>query len=216
MRRDGFHHGRGVFIAVLAACLCLTTARAWASVADDIFADLRTRLTSTSSLCADFYQERTLKALSRPLESRGSLIFRPEKGILWRIDDPFAGRLLITETDLYEIGDDGTRTPMGAGRNVIFRTMTDAVLGLLSGEPEKLRAAFDIDAESNGNAWRLSMSPKRADMKKAVSGIIAEGVDFIRTVKITDARGDVTDVTFSHIETSNCVLSEPERELFEF
>jgi|GEM_PF-5271968 len=57
---------------------------------------------------ADFAQVRTLKALSRPLKSSGSLVMARDRGVIWRIAKP----LSLT----YVMGPKGLLTVDGEGR----------------------------------------------------------------------------------------------------
>ena len=79
-------------------------------------------------LRASFQQEKTMQALSRPLLSRGRLIFAAERGVFWHIEEPVSLEMLITPDAVVERRDDGStrRTDMAA--NPLFHVLARAFL----------------------------------------------------------------------------------------
>lgn len=194
--------GRRAALGLLLACAVGGAAAADAK--HEVFTALRDNLAGMDKLCAGFEQQRILKALGRPLISAGEMHFDRTSGILWRVLTPFPDTLLITETDVFSVAADGTRTPTPMGRNVVFEALTKTFLGLLTGDMRALDEAFEIEAERTGTHWRLRMVPKAANLAKAVARITANGERFVESMAIVEARGDETHIAFSGMAAGAC------------
>lgn len=198
----------GLVALILCALHGLASCSASAGTKEDVLGELHATLSKTDILCADFVQQRLLKALSRPLVSRGELTFERATGVRWSVKEPFADTMLITETEIFSLGADGSRTPMALGGNAVFRAMAQAILSLLSGDMADLSGAFDISADRDAERWSLGLVPTTPMVLKAISRIGVTGRGYIETMDIIEASGDLTRLEFSGMTSTNCARGQ--------
>ena len=80
------------------------------------FDELCEKLTAHRVTSGTFLQEKTAKALKKPLLSSGT--FRiDENGIEWRTEKPFKSTMKVNKTELIQISADGKTTKMDGSSN---------------------------------------------------------------------------------------------------
>ena len=204
---------RTIFLAAGFAAVVISSVRA-AAPSDDLLNELRNRFAGEQTLCADFEQQRILKALSRPLLSKGEMVFRKGAGVLWRVPDPFPGRALVTASEVIKWDGDGPPRHLALDRSPLFRAITDVVLSLFAGDVEGLARSFTLIPERDGKTWRLTLVPKIPVVANAISRIKVTGAGFVDTLRVEEARGDVTAISFAAARTGDCRLDDTERSYF--
>ena len=171
------------------------------------------QLARTSLLRADFQQERTLRILSRPLESRGQLLFLSGQGLLWDVTSPQQTTLVIAPDRVIEFTD-GTARPLAMGASPIFRILAQVFNAALSGELEGLTELFVLSPEKLEEGWHLLLTPKAADLLNMVARIELGGAKYVEEIRIIEASGDETLIRLSNFRTEPAALSDREKVYF--
>lgn len=205
--------GRLLTVWVFAACFFADPVRSAGEVDPD-FPEMSQRLVRGQVLRADFRQERTLRALNRPLISHGKLIFAAEDGVLWHLVEPFVVFVLMRPGEVIEWSEEGVRRRTETASDPVFGTLTDVVLSTLSGDSQKLRQHFDLSSAPSESGWRLSLRPRSAALAAAVSGIEVSGQQFVERVRVIGAKGDMTTIQFSGFSLGASGLNEIEKDYF--
>ncbi|QYK05012.1 outer membrane lipoprotein carrier protein LolA [Shewanella zhangzhouensis] len=190
---------------------------------------LSTALKPQGAVRGEFEQTRTLKALKRPLVSRGSFVFSPEQGLMWAQSQPFENLLILSETRMLSRDSEGlwqqTEVDAKAGPATLMPMLVKAMMG---GDVAKLAQHFSLTLNMTDNRWQLSLTPKDDDIKALFAAIELEG-SFVseaspegtetRTnkastdrLKLISPNGDVSDIRFSKQQSGP--LSEQERQAF--
>ena len=167
-----------------------------------------------SMVCANFTQEKLLKALNRPLISTGRLVFVTGKGVLWQVREPFPARLLIKSNFLTRWNDQGDAQNISLDQTPVFQALSHVFLALFSGKTEKLRDIFDVEIQSGQSAWRLTLVPKTKVIAAIMGRIHASGSRFVEDIFIEENRGDRTSIRFEDIESDTCTLGNAEKGYF--
>ena len=178
------------------ALIYLFAAPVMATTVDEVCAFLTERKATTG----DFAQEKTAKALKRPLKSSGT--FRiDEAGIEWRTVKPFKSVMKVEKTKITQIGADGKENIIEAGSNQVFQSVAQMMSAVFSGDKSALEDAFFVDFADEGESCTLSMKPKDKTIQSAISSIDMR-VDCVkkemRSVLVTQANGDTILYTFSN------------------
>ena len=172
------------------------------------------RLAKNSVICADFTQSKSLRALSRPLVSRGKFVFVAEKGILWQVREPFPSRVLIKKDALISWDGEGKPQRLSFGKNPIFRSLSRVFLAVFSGEIDRLRETFEIETAVSESNWRLDLKPLDTGFAAIIARIRASGTQFVDELRIEEGRGDQTVIKFSGMNTDSCLLDNAEKSYF--
>lgn len=185
--------------------------------ADDAMAalsDVQRLLSGQSKICANFTQKKSLRALNRPLTSKGRLVFIAGKGVLWRVQEPFAARVLIRSDSLIRWNDDGAAQKISVDQTPVFRALSDVFLALFSGNVSQLEDVFDIESRSLQSRWSLTLMPKTDLLATLIATVQASGDRFVDELLIEEKQGDRTTIQFSGITADSCTLEEAEKGYF--
>ena len=162
--------------------------------------EICSRLTAYSVTTGDFAQEKTAKALKRPLKSFGK--FRiDEKGIIWDTQKPFKSKMIVSKTKITQISADGKETSIDSGENQVFAEVADTISAVFSGDKTALEAKFGVEVNDDGKNWRMKLSPKDKTIQSAITSIEMTGKiegSEADSVLITQASGDTIRYTFSN------------------
>ncbi|QYJ75143.1 outer membrane lipoprotein carrier protein LolA [Shewanella sp. FJAT-52076] len=187
---------------------------------------LSTALKPQGAVRGEFEQTRTLKALKRPLVSRGSFVFSPEQGLMWAQSQPFENLLILSETRMLSRDSEGlwqqTEVDAKAGPATLMPMLVKAMMG---GDVAKLEQHFSLTLNMTDNRWQLSLTPKDDDIKALFAAIELEG-SFVSEaspegasasastdrLKLISPNGDVSDIRFSAQQSGP--LSDQELQVF--
>lgn len=185
-----------------------------AAMADSGLAGLHERLIRSDVLRADFRQEKKLRVLSRPLISNGKLVFAAGEGVLWQVLEPHEVFILMKPGELVEWDRQSGTRRVDTKSNPAFSAMTDVILATLTGDTQVLRRHFDLSVAPLESGWRLTLRPKSNDLGAIISEIQVSGDQFIEGVRVTEAKGDTTEIQFSGFRVEPAELDEIEKDYF--
>lgn len=170
---------------------------------------LTAHLAVPATLQAQFTQTRTLRALSRPLVSRGRVVVAKGRGILWQVTHPVALTYVVTPSGLREVGADGRvrRTEGGPGMAAVGRALS----ALLEGRWADLGDLATVTASGTPDRWEVRLTP-RAAAATFFRGATLQGGRVLERLRLEDASGDRMDLTFTGTRTDP-PLTEAERRL---
>ncbi len=148
----------------LAVSFLLSSAPSWA--ADDparLLTTLMHRLAEKTERQSTFREEKTVPFVTGPLVSSGVLIFRGPVHLEKRTLAPFREDLIVE-------GRQASLTSGGEETHVVdidahaeLRVVIDTLIGVLSGDLNRLRADFDVAAEGDAANWRITLRPRGPD-----------------------------------------------------
>lgn len=199
--------------------LCVFTVAIWvffgnAAAGADALSDIRERLGSNAVVCADFTQSKSLKALTRPLISKGNLIFVVRKGVLWQVREPFAAQVLVKSDALIKWDDKGVPQRVNFGQTPIFKALSEVFLAVFAGDLGLLQKSFDVQSNLSQQKWRLTMVPKDQAFAAIIKTVSVAGGQYVDELVITEGRGDQTEIQFTNMITEFCQLSDTEKRYF--
>jgi hypothetical protein len=182
----------------------------------DTLAWLGSHLRGNLTLCAEFVQKKVMTALSRPLISKGRLIFLAGQGVLWRVMEPFPAKVLVKETEMIKWDEDGTARRLSYGQSPLFHALTQVFLSMFTGDLSRLETAFVVTPVQTGEDWRLTLSPNDPGFAKFISVIEVGGGRFVEELLISEPSGDKTMIEFINMDVDSCKLGEAEKATFAF
>jgi hypothetical protein len=165
-------------------------------------------------MCADFTQTKSLRALKRPLVSRGRFVFIAEKGVLWRVREPFPTQVLIRKDALIKWDDNGKAQRLGFGQTPIFGALSRVFLAVFAGDMNRLREDFEIGTDVSPSNWRLTLTPRDSRFAAIIARIGASGGRFVDELRFEEGRGDQTSIRFTAMNTRSCELDAAEKGYF--
>ncbi|MPW19054.1 outer membrane lipoprotein carrier protein LolA [Paraburkholderia sp. CNPSo 3157] len=195
--------------ALLAASLStLTTAHAAAQTQPQaqnanaaLVSQVAARLAQTKGVRAQFTQTQTLAAMKQPLVSTGSLVFFRERGVIWRIDTPYKATYVIGDAGVSEVDANGKRINTKSAQGVRGVAQVSKMMrAMLGGDLSALYSQFDVDAQGTASQWKLELKPNQPQLAQSIKGLQMTGGEFLQTLRIALANGDVTQIEFAKSE----------------
>ena len=153
---------------------------------------------------AQFTQTQTLAAMKQPLVSSGALVFFRERGVIWRIDTPYKATYVITDAGIAQFDAAGRRVSAhsGAGTRGVAQ-VSKMMRAMLGGDMSALYSQFDVEAEGSAARWRMQLTPNQPQLAQSIKGVEMDGGDYLQSLRIALANGDVTKLAFTKSEAAS-------------
>ena len=186
--------------APVPASASTSTSTSTSTASDAGLALLRQRLQLAPVLQGEFEQSKTLQGFRKPLLTRGEFLVARGQGVWWHTRQPFESTLVVTRTRLFTRAADGSSTDaLDAQAEPGLRQVNELVFALLSADIEALVARFVVQVEALGpGGWTMTLTPRDAQLAGFLARATLTGDRFVQGVRIDEARGDSTQIRFSH------------------
>ncbi|ALL66085.1 putative transmembrane protein [Paraburkholderia caribensis MBA4] len=169
-----------------------------------LVSQVASRLAQTKGVRAQFTQTQTLSAMKQPLVSTGTLVFFRERGVIWRVDTPYKATYVITDAGVSEVDANGKRVNTKSAQGVRGVAQVSKMMrAMLGGDLSALYSQFDVDAQGTPSQWKLELKPNQPQLAQSIKGLQMTGGEFLQTLRITLANGDVTQIEFAKSEAIN-------------
>ncbi len=152
-----------------------------------------------------FTQERRIAVLNRPVLSSGVLDFEVEKGLCWRLLQPYAMTLLINAEGIFQIEADSAPKRLMAGGNPVFETFSRVYMALFKGEFQGLEADFELAPEWHEAFWQITLTPRPNSPLAWLQAIDMERKAERIHLRLREKNGDQVDLAFSAVESTDNV-----------
>ena len=178
-------------------------------------AAVRQRLQLAPVVQGAFEQTKTIKGFRNALQSHGEFMVARGQGVWWHTQQPFESTLVVTKTRLFTRNADGSAgNLMDAQAEPGLQQVNELIFSLLSADLDVLADKFTIVAQPVGAAgWTLALTPRDPNLAKFLVRATLAGERDVQTVRIDEARGDVTQIRFSH-QVPSAALSADEAARF--
>jgi hypothetical protein len=177
-------------------------------------AKIQSMLARSKILCGRFDQRKQLVGLKKPVSSNGRFCVVADKGVLWRTLEPFPNTLKITRDEIIQLSGERVALRMDARQEPAVRMINSVLFALLAGDLEALEKIFEIDGAVREKSWSVKLKPRNADFAKALSEVSLDGGVYVRSIVISEAGGDRTEIEFSAIQTGDGAIRPDEAALF--
>ena len=199
-------------IASLLFCLLLAMASA---SADDL--KLGASLKAGDVLRGHFIQERSLQGFQAPLKSEGSFIVAAGKGLIWKVEKPFATTTIITPSGLVQTSQGTETMRLPAAQIPFIAHLYDMLSGTMTGDLSGLKEQFQVETSGSPEKWSLQLTPKEAAVGDAqnmpIQRMDLAGDRYVESVDIHRQSGDRDLLTFSGQQIDRQPLSPEEQGL---
>jgi len=156
------------FVLILNSLNALAQEFKPASNPDKILADLRKSSLATSSIQADFREEKYLSFLKEPEKSSGVFYFKKADRMRWEQQTPFKYIILING-DKLRVQDGSKEKNVGAAGRMAGQ-IKQVMLGLVNGEFQESKAFTQVCMESS-DQYMVVLTPTNKRMRSVYSKI---------------------------------------------
>lgn len=135
---------------------------------DKILADLRKSSLATSSIQADFKEEKHLSFLKEPEKSSGVFYYKKEDQMRWEQQTPFKYVILINGEKL-RVLDAGKEKNVGSAGKMAGQ-IKQVMLGLVNGDFQQSKAFTQMCME-NADYYQITLTPTNKRMRNVYAKI---------------------------------------------
>ena len=154
---------------------------------------------ATSSIQADFLQEKSLTMLSEKINSTGRFMYRKKDQVRLEYLQPYPYLVILNAGKLY-LKDGQKENKISAGSNPIFkqinRIMIDCVSGTMLDNPD-----FESRIFENEGTWLIEFKPRAKNLKDLYKNInlVLDKKDFTASsISMYEVSGDKTIIRFQN------------------
>ncbi|WXL25292.1 outer membrane lipoprotein carrier protein LolA [Ectopseudomonas mendocina] len=156
-------------------------------------------------------QEKHLRALPKPLTSRGQFVLSGEHGLLWQLQSPLKQDYRITQNGIAKRTAAGWQQQPGQD---VAAQQSRLFLAVLKGDHSGLARDFQLELSGTADNWQLNLTPNSLLLKQIFSRIQIEGGALVKQIELSETQGDRTVLRLPDSQTGDA-LSEQELRDFE-
>lgn len=177
--------------------------------------DLQQRFTEQPVIRAHFDQTRTIKDLSQPLRSQGTMLIARDTGLLWDQTTPFPMQLLLDDKRMVQVINGQPPQTITAENNPQMFQFNHLLRALFQADRRVLEQNFRVEFSDKGQGrWTLSLTPLTTPLDKIFATIDLAGQTYLDHIQLNDKQGDRTDITLSQHQLTPAHLTDDERQRF--
>jgi outer membrane lipoprotein-sorting protein len=163
---------------------------------------LMRELGQVKSAKARFVERKDIAILSAPVESSGTLVYTAPDRLEKHTLAPRAESLVLERDRLtLESRALGQRRTFALRDHPEIGAFVESIRATLAGDLAALKRHYEVGLEGPESAWRLTLKPTDAGMRRVVSEIRVEGKrDAIVSIEISETNGDRSLMTIVRTE----------------
>lgn len=184
------------------------------STGQDLLVQVRQQLKDAPVVRGQFTQEKTVKGFKQPLRSSGEFVVAKGLGIVWHVRKPFESSLIVKPDSLQSRRADGSLSmQMRAEDEPVLRTVNAMLFAVMSADLVQLHHLFEVSGKAQASGWQMRLLPRDPMLAQWLASIELEGGQFVREVRLQEARGDSSLI---RIEGAEAASQASDAELAQF
>lgn len=179
--------------------------------------DLNKRFINQENVSAQFYQERNLTGLEKPLVTEGSMLISREHGLLWMQQKPFILRFILTDNTMVQVLQNQKATVISAQDNPKMFEFNSILKAIFVADEKTLLNNFDINLkELDQDGFLLTLKPKVSPLDKIFDYIKITGHQYVDEIFLADKNNESTKILFKDQKTLPNPLDKNYLKLYEY
>ena len=159
---------------------------------------------STTSLECEFTQTKSMKLLSKEMQSKGIMYFKQPNKLRWQYTSPY-DYTFILNGDKVKLKSTKSTKDIDVQGNKMFRQITGIILNSITGGGLKNSSDFTVEVYQSGNLYFAKLYPKKKELKQIYNVIeihFTPGLTMVSSVKMVEKTGDTTLVNLNNVKTN--------------
>ena len=162
--------------------------------------------TMTSMQC-DFSQTKSMKLLSKEMQSKGIMYFKQPDKLRWQYTSPY-DYTFIMNGDKVTMKSAKSTQNINVQGNKMFRQITKIILNSITGSGLKSATYFQVEIYKTDNSYFVKLYPKKKELKQIYSVIeiyFNQSLTMVNGVKMMEKTGDVTSVKLQNVKYNQSI-----------
>ena len=162
--------------------------------------------TMTSMQC-DFSQTKSMKLLSKEMQSKGIMYFKQPDKLRWQYTSPY-DYTFIMNGDKVTMKSAKSTQNINVQGNKMFHQITKIILNSITGSGLKSATDFQVEIYKTDNSYFAKLYPKKKELKQIYSVIeiyFNQSLTMVNGVKMMEKTGDVTSVKLQNVKYNQSI-----------
>ena len=142
----------------------------------------------------EFTQTKKIPALKKPIISSGYFLYREGQGLLWVSEKPLPSSILVTETGVYELQQDGSFNALKGGEQ-----MGTLLKAIIFNDWEPLGRYFNTSFKGDRQSWCVGLETKSVQVRSILEAVKICGDSEPREVTLFEAKDASTVINTQFI-----------------
>lgn len=163
--------------------------------------------TTMTAMQCDFTQTKSMKLLSKEMQSKGIMLFKRPDRLRWKYTAPYDYTFILNGNKI-SINSAKSKKSIDANKNKMFRYITTIILNSITGGGLKSAADFRVEAYKAGDSYFARLYPKKKELKQIYDNIeihFNPQLTMVSMVKMKEKTGDMTVVKLINVKTNVAV-----------
>jgi hypothetical protein len=185
--------------------LLLLTTQAYAFNLDQLSA----QLAKPAVVRGPLIQEKHLRALPRPLTSRGQFVLSRDLGLLWQLQSPLQQDYRIDNQGIAKRTSSGWQQQPGQD---VAAQQSRLFLAVLKGDHSGLSKDFQLQLSGTAEAWQLRLVPNSVLLKQIFSRIQIDGGALVQRIELHETQGDHSVLRLPKSQAGDALSEQEQRD----
>ena len=194
-------------LSVLVSIHAVGQTRLSADEQDRVLSAIDRSASEMKCMQCDFTQTKTMKMLSRDMQSKGVMYFRSPDKLRWQYNSPYKYVFILSDGKIHLESSSSVQN-IDVKENKIFRQIAGIMLGTITGGGLKGSADFSVEMYKDGSAYFARLYPKKKEVKQIYDFIeiwFNPSLTMVSSVKMVEKTGDVTVVKLLNVKANGSV-----------
>ncbi len=163
---------------------------------DKLLTQVLTAVSAKPLEATPFFERRLSALYSRPLESKGTLSFKPPATLEKLTTSPIRERVTVAaDVITLQSGDNPAKTIKLDGQPSL-QAFAQGLRALMAGEIKPIRQHFEPQMTGSFGQWNLKLLPIEPALKRALKHIVVTGQGGqVHVIETTELSGDVNELS---------------------
>lgn len=193
---------------ILIAALATLTATAQTKLTEaqqkPIVEKINKATAAMNSMQCSFTQTKSMKLLSKKMESSGVMYYKRTNKLRWQYTAPYEYTFVLNG-DKVHIKSAKSTQKINVQDNKMFRQVSNIILSTMTGGSLKSSADFMVEVYRNGKTYFAKLFPKKKELKQIYQVIeiyFNPELTMVSSVKMVEKTGDATVVKLNNVKTN--------------
>ena len=191
-------------LSVLVSIHAVGQTRLSADEQDRVLSAIDRSASEMKCMQCDFTQTKTMKMLSRDMQSKGVMYFRSPDKLRWQYNSPYKYVFILSDGKIHLESSSSVQN-IDVKENKIFRQIAGIMLGTITGGGLKGSADFSVEMYKDGSAYFARLYPKKKEVKQIYDFIeiwFNPSLTMVSSVKMVEKTSDVTIVKLLNVKAN--------------
>lgn len=173
----------------------------------DVITRINKAAAGLKSMNCSFTQTKYLSLLSDKMISEGKMSYKQSNKLRWEYTSPYKYLFIFNGTKVY-VGNKSRKDVIDTKTNKVFKEVARIMMSTVTGTALSNSADFSIDVADGKSVWKVTLTPKKKEMKKMFTKIelsFNKSNLMIAEINIYEKNNDRTNIRLKNISTNVAV-----------